>query len=134
MHVPRHIDVIMDGNGRWAKKRGLSRTAGHKQGIEKVKEIVREAKKAGVKALTIFAFSTENWNRPKQEISFLFSYLDKFLNNYKKELIKENIRLRVIGRKTKIAKSILKKIEEIEAITNNNKSFFCHECKDCIIY
>lgn len=124
MQVPRHIAVIMDGNGRWAKKRGLPRTAGHKQGIERIKEIVREAKRSGVGALTIFAFSTENWNRPKQEIDFLFSYLDKFLNDYKKELIKEDIKLKVIGRKTKLVKSTLSKIQEVEAATDNNKSFF----------
>ena len=124
MKVPQHIAIIIDGNGRWAKKRGLLRTAGHKRGIEKIKEVVREAKKLGVQALTVFAFSTENWNRPKKEIDFLFLYLDKFLNRYKKELIKEDIRLRVIGRKSKLNKTTVKKIKELEALTKNHKSFF----------
>ncbi len=75
-------------------------------------------------SLTIFAFSTENWNRPKEEIKFLFSYLDRFLIGYKDELIREDIRLRVIGRKTKLTKSTLEKIKEVEGLTKDNKSFF----------
>ncbi|MCF7908859.1 MAG: isoprenyl transferase [Candidatus Omnitrophica bacterium] len=124
MEVPQHIAIIMDGNGRWAKKKGLLRTAGHKRGIEKIKEIVRETKKLGVQALTIFAFSTENWNRPKKEIDFLFRYLDKFLDDYKKELMKEEIRLKVIGRKSKLKKTTVNKIKELENLTENHKSFF----------
>jgi len=124
MKVPYHIAVIMDGNGRWAKGKNLPRTAGHKKGIERIKEIVREAKCLGIGALTIFAFSTENWNRPKEEIKFLFSYLDRFLIGYKDELIREDIRLRVIGRKTKLTKSTLEKIKEVEGLTKDNKSFF----------
>ncbi len=124
MMVPRHIAVIMDGNGRWAKKRGLPRTAGHRQGVRRIKEIVREAKRIGAQALTIFAFSTENWDRPKKEIDFLFSYIDRFLSEYKKELIKEDICLRMIGRDTRINKGTLKKIREVESLTKNHKSFF----------
>ena len=121
--VPRHIAIIMDGNGRWAEKKGLSRTAGHQQGVKRVKEIVREAKKIGVQVLTIFAFSTENWNRPKPEIEFLFSYLDRFLSEYKDELIREDIRFKTIGRKSRIRKTTLKNIQDMETLTGNHKSF-----------
>jgi undecaprenyl diphosphate synthase len=123
MKIPYHVAIIMDGNGRWAKNRGLPRMAGHRAGIKRIKEIVREAKKIGIKILTIFAFSTENWNRPKKEVDFLFSYLNNFLDNYRKELMKEDIKLNVIGRRGRIKKSIIKKIEEVERLTKNNKSF-----------
>jgi undecaprenyl diphosphate synthase len=123
MSIPYHIAIIMDGNGRWAKRRGLPRSAGHRKGINRVKEIVREAKRLGVKVLTLFAFSTENWNRPKKEISFLFHYLDIFLNKYKEELIREDIKLSVIGRRDRIKRETIRHIEVVEKLTCNNKSF-----------
>lgn len=123
MKVPRHIAIIMDGNGRWAKKRNLPRTAGHKEGIRRIGEVIREAKKLGVKIVTVFAFSTENWNRPPKELRFLFFYLNDFLNKYKEELVKEDIKLKVIGRRDRISKEIIKKISEVEALTEKNKSF-----------
>lgn len=123
MVIPRHIAVIMDGNGRWAKRRNLPRTAGHKQGVKRIKEIVRQAKKIGVKVLTIFAFSTENWDRPKPEINFLFAYFNIFFTNYLKELIREDIRLKVIGRRDRINKDIVRIINQAETQTKNNKSF-----------
>lgn len=123
MNIPQHIAIIMDGNGRWAKNRGFSRAAGHKEGAKRIKEIVRGAKELGVKIITLFAFSTENWNRPKSEIAILFSYLNDFLDNYKDELIKEQIRLNIIGRKDRIDKNIVKKINEVEKITCANKIF-----------
>ncbi|MCF7869644.1 MAG: isoprenyl transferase [Candidatus Omnitrophica bacterium] len=122
--IPYHVAIIMDGNGRWAKEKGLSRTEGHKQGAQRVKEVAREAKKKGVKVLTLFAFSTENWNRPKSEIKYLFSYLKKFLTNYKEELIKEGIKLKIIGRRDKLGKKILNKINEVEEATSGNADFF----------
>ncbi|MBP7088548.1 MAG: isoprenyl transferase [Candidatus Omnitrophica bacterium] len=121
--IPYHVAIIMDGNGRWAKKRLLPRTLGHREGVKRIKEIVLEAKKLGVKILTIFAFSTENWNRPKKEINYLFSYLDDFLDDYQKELMKEGIKLNVIGRKDRINKATLKKIEKLELSTKKNKNF-----------
>jgi len=121
--VPTHIAIIMDGNGRWAKQRGLPRTAGHRKGVSRIKEIVKEAKRLGVKILTVFAFSTENWNRPSQEIAVLLGYLRNFLETYKAELMREDIRLRIIGRRSKFDRTILKKINAIERITKDNKSF-----------
>ena len=124
MGIPYHVAIIMDGNGRWAKKRKLPRTAGHHQGIKRIKEIIREAQKIGMRALTIFAFSTENWNRPKKEIKFLFSYLHDFLDNYKKEFMKNGIRLKVIGRRDRINGQIIRKIEKLEKLTSKNNKFF----------
>ncbi|MBU1811299.1 MAG: isoprenyl transferase [Candidatus Omnitrophica bacterium] len=123
MNGPHHIAIIMDGNGRWAKKRGLPRTIGHREGVKRIKEIVREAKKLGVKILTIFAFSTENWNRSKNEIKFLFQYLNIFLKNYKKELMRKDIRLKAIGRRDRIDKNSIRQVEVVEELTKDNKSF-----------
>jgi len=122
-NIPQHIAIIMDGNGRWAKEKGLPRSIGHREGSKRIKEIVKEAKKLGIKIMTVFAFSTENWNRPKEEIALLFSYLKDFLTNYKNELVKENIRLNIIGRRDRFSKDVIMKIEEVEGATHNNNSF-----------
>ncbi len=122
-NIPQHIAVIMDGNGRWAKKRSLPRIFGHREGAKRVKELVREALEIKVKMLTIFAFSTENWNRPKREIESLFSYLEVFLDKYKPELMERSIKVNVIGRRDRLPARIYNKIEEIENLTKNNKDF-----------
>ncbi|MDD3296903.1 MAG: isoprenyl transferase [Candidatus Omnitrophica bacterium] len=125
MNVPYHIAIIMDGNGRWARARNLPRNAGHREGIKRLKEIIKAAQKAGVKIVTVFAFSTENWNRPKKELSFLFSYLEKFIDSYKRELIEKGIRFKAIGRRDRIGEKIVRKIEAVEKITrDNNKLIF----------
>jgi len=123
MEVPYHIAVIMDGNGRWAKKRMLSRIVGHRQGAKRVKEILREAKRIGVKVLTIFAFSTENWNRPRREIEFIFSHLIKFLRDYRKEFTKKDIKFKAIGRRDRLSEKVVEEIKKTEDITKNNQSF-----------
>jgi undecaprenyl diphosphate synthase len=123
MNIPQHIAIIMDGNGRWAKARGLPRIAGHREGAKRVKEIVKAAKDFGVKALTLFAFSTENWNRPKNEVDLLFSYLKEFLHTYKEELMREGIKFRAIGRRDRIAKDIISDIEQLEQDTKGNSNF-----------
>ncbi len=97
-NVPQHIAVIMDGNGRWAKRQGLPRIKGHEAGAESVRAIVRGCREAGVKYLTLYAFSVENWVRPKDEISGLMSLLRTFLENNENELHENQIRLRIIGR------------------------------------
>ena len=130
MKVPRHVAIIMDGNGRWAKKRKLPRTFGHQKGIERVKEVIREAKSLGIKILTLFAFSTENWNRPKQEVDFLFSYLRNFLRREREKLVKDGIRLRVIGRRDRIDKVLLKEIGEVEEVTKNNSDLIVNIALD----
>lgn len=104
--VPRHIAVIMDGNGRWAKRQGLPRIKGHEAGAESVRAIVRGCSEAGVKYLTLYAFSVENWVRPKDEISGLMGLLRTFLENNEKELHENEIRLRIIGRMNDLPKMI----------------------------
>jgi len=120
MKVPYHVAIIMDGNGRWAKRRGLLRNLGHKKGIERIEEIAKHAKKLGIKILTLFAFSTENWSRPKKEVNFLFSYLKRFLKRKKNFLLQEKIRVNFIGRRDRLDKELLKEMENIEKLTCNN--------------
>ena len=95
--LPTHVAIIMDGNGRWAKQRGLPRVAGHRNGAESVRTIVRAAGEVGIKYLTMYAFSVENWNRPKEEVDMLMRYLERYLKSETPELDRHNVRLEVIG-------------------------------------
>ena len=97
MSVPNHIAIIMDGNGRWAKKRGLPRVMGHNAGMKSLKEIVRACSDLGVKYLTVYAFSTENWKRPEDEVSGIFKIMVKYIAKELAELNRENVRIRVFG-------------------------------------
>ncbi len=119
--IPHHIAIIMDGNGRWAKERNLARTAGHRQGIKRVKEIIRVAASLGVKVITLFAFSTENWLRPKNEIDMLMHSLSKFLESEIGQLDKNDIRLVVIGRPEPLPGYIQTKIRQAQERTKDNK-------------
>lgn len=96
-NIPDHVAIIMDGNGRWAKKRGLPRAAGHKEGVSTVVKVVKTAIKCKVKALTLYTFSTENWKRPKPEVDFILKLPKEFLSIYLPELIKQNVRIEAIG-------------------------------------
>ena len=95
--APRHVAIIMDGNGRWAKRQGFARQRGHSEGAESVREIVRECARRGVEQLTLYAFSSENWRRPRPEVRFLMSLLGRFLLSERKSLMENNLRLRAIG-------------------------------------
>ena len=117
---PDHVAIIMDGNGRWAKNKGLPRLAGHKAGVERLKEIVDSTVNCNISFLTLYAFSSENWNRPKLEINDLMNLLENFLNKDAKKFLKENIRLRVIGRRDRLNRSIIDKIEKLEIDSNKN--------------
>jgi len=119
-NIPKHIAIIMDGNGRWAKEKSLPRTAGHREGIERVKEIIKAASELGIRVITFFAFSTENWNRPKQEVNMLMRYLNNFLERQIRDLNKNNIRFMVIGQDEPIPKYLQKKIKEAELATCDN--------------
>ncbi len=119
-NIPQHIAIIMDGNGRWAKERGRGRTYGHRQGTKVVREIIRSSAKMGIKALTIFAFSAENWDRPKHEINMLMRYLDNFLVREIKELKRDNIRLLIIGRQDPLPQYLQEKIKKAQEITSRN--------------
>ncbi|HVM33266.1 MAG TPA: isoprenyl transferase [bacterium] len=109
--VPRHMAIIMDGNGRWAKKRGLPRIAGHRAGAESVREVVRLSGEIGVEVLTLYAFSTENWKRPRQEVRLLMLLLKRYLRQEVKELIKNNVRLLTIGRTRDLPAEIQRELQ-----------------------
>jgi len=119
--VPQHIAIIMDGNGRWAQARGLPRTAGHKRGVETVREIVRAAGELGVEYLTLYSFSSENWSRPEAEITELFSLLRMFIRRDLADLHKNNVRVKIIGSRERIPQDILSLIDEAMALTADNK-------------
>ena len=118
--IPRHLAIIMDGNGRWAQKRGLPRTMGHKQGVEAVREAVKAARDVGVEYLTLYSFSSENWNRPEAEITELFGLLRMFIRRDLADLHKNNVCVRVIGRKEGVPEDILTLLDEAQNLTRNN--------------
>lgn len=117
--IPKHIAMIMDGNGRWAKERGLNRTAGHEEGAKTVRKITQYCAQIGVKYLTLYAFSTENWERPKLEVEFLMKLLDKHLKNELNVYLENNIRFKAIGDLTRFSKALQKTIKETELKTSN---------------
>lgn len=118
--IPRHVAIIMDGNGRWAKKRMMPRFMGHRKGAQRVREVVQACAEAGVEVLTLFAFSTENWQRPQEEVSALMQLFLDALNKERDALHDNNIRLRVIGDRSRFEPSIQVAIEEAERLTANN--------------
>ncbi len=118
--VPGHIAFIMDGNGRWAKERGLPRISGHRAGAQRVKEIVRIASDLGIKVVTFFTFSTENWSRPKREVDLLMLFLGDFLKKEIKNLHKNNIRFMTIGQDDPLPRALQAKIKETERETRSN--------------
>lgn len=118
--LPSHVAIIMDGNGRWAQKRGMPRVAGHKQGIESAKKVTRHAGKIGIKYLTLFGFSTENWKRPEDEVSELMKFLRYFLKVELSELHENNVCVRMVGFRHRLEKDIVQLIENAEELTANN--------------
>lgn len=119
-NVPKHVAIILDGNGRWAKKRGLPRNAGHIQGSKVVEKICKEAYNIGIQYLTVYAFSTENWARPKEEVNALMKLLNSYLKDCLKTSKKNNMRVRVIGDITTLAEDLKNKITELENISKEN--------------
>jgi undecaprenyl diphosphate synthase len=118
--MPRHVAIIMDGNGRWAAARGLPRVEGHRRGVEALRKTVRAAIDLGISALTIFSFSSENWARPQSEIRDLLALLRRFIRNDLVELHKINVRVRVIGEREDLAADIRGLLEEAEEVTKDN--------------
>lgn len=118
--IPQHIAVIMDGNGRWARKRFLPRVAGHKRGVETVRDLVKECAKLNVKFLTLFAFSSENWRRPDDEVSFLMALFMDALKREVTKLHENNIRLILIGDRSRFNADLVAQIEASEKLTANN--------------
>jgi undecaprenyl diphosphate synthase len=119
-NIPKHIAIIMDGNGRWAKERNLPRTMGHKAGIEAIREVVRESSKLGVKYLTLYAFSTENWKRPSDEVNALMNLLVDYLRNEFKELHRNNVVIRSIGDTSKLPQVCQEELIAAYKKTKNN--------------
>lgn len=120
MQIPNHVAIILDGNGRWAKQHGMPRNYGHIQGAKTVEDMCEIAYNMGIQYLTVYAFSTENWNRPQDEVSALMKLLRNYMVNCKKRANKNNMRVRVIGDKTGLDEDIREKIEDLEEATKNN--------------
>jgi undecaprenyl diphosphate synthase len=120
MNVPKHIAIILDGNGRWAKKKGMPRNYGHAQGSKNVERICEDAFKLGVKYLTVYAFSTENWKRPQDEVDALMNLLRNYMKTCLKTAEKNRMRVRVLGDKTALDEDIKSRIEELEEATKHN--------------
>lgn len=120
MRIPNHVAIILDGNGRWAKAKGMPRNYGHVQGARAVEVICEEAYKMGIQYLTVYAFSTENWNRPQEEVDALMKLLRNYLKTCLKTAAKNNMCVRVIGDKTRLDEDIRQRIEELEKATVNN--------------
>ena len=120
MNSIKHVAIIMDGNGRWGLKKKKSRNLGHKEGLKAVEKIIKQSIKKNIKYLTLYAFSTENWKRPKKEINFLFNLLEEFLINKTKELNKNGIKLKVIGEKKNFSNKLKKILKYSEFLTKQN--------------
>jgi undecaprenyl diphosphate synthase len=120
--IPRHIAVIMDGNGRWAKERFMPRVAGHQRGVEALREVVKACRDLGVGYLTVFAFSSENWRRPAEEVSFLMSLFLKMLEREVSKLHENNIRLRIIGDRSRFDEKLQQTMAEAERLTEKNSA------------
>jgi len=121
MNPIKHVAIIMDGNGRWGVKKKKSRNLGHREGLNTIQEIIQETVKQKINFLTLYTFSTENWKRPKKEISFLFSLLEQFLLKKIDDLIKNEIKIKVLGNKKKFTKNLQKILSETEKKTYKNK-------------
>ena len=126
--LPRHIAIIMDGNGRWAKKRGLPRTAGHKVGAEVFRDIATYCQELGIECLTIYAFSTENWKRPKDEVDVLMSLLEQYLQEAIDTMERDNIRLKVLGDVAGLSPKLQRMIGETNAISTHYQGFQANIC------
>ena len=121
--IPRHVAIIMDGNGRWAAGRGLPRSAGHKQGVEALRNAVRKAADLGIEYLTIYSFSSENWSRPASEVSFLLELLRRFIRLDVGELHQAGVKITVIGEREGLEPGIVALLEEAESLTRDNSQF-----------
>ena len=118
--LPTHIAIIMDGNGRWAKERGLPRVEGHRRGAEAVRAVLRAASRFGVKYLTLYAFSVENWNRPQDEVDTLMKYLARYLKSEQLEMADNNVRLQSIGQTERLPEFVREQLEDTKAFLGQN--------------
>lgn len=121
MKIPQHVAIILDGNGRWAKRKGMPRTYGHTQGAKNVEVICEEAYRMGIKYLTVYAFSTENWKRPQAEVDTIMKLLRNYMKTCLKIAEKNDMKIRVLGEKTRLDEDIRTRIAELEEATKNNQ-------------
>lgn len=128
--IPIHVAIILDGNGRWAKKRLLPRTFGHRKGAFNIVDIAKSCNTLGIKYLTLFCFSTENWNRPEEEVSYLMNAPLRYYKRYKEKINNSLYKIRFIGRRDRISKALLSVIEEIEQNTKNHTGLTLTLCVD----
>ena len=126
LKIPAHVALILDGNGRWAKKRGLPRQLGHKKGCETLEQVVEDAARLGIRYLTVYGFSTENWKRSAEEVGAIMDLLRFYLKNYFKKFVKDNIRMHVIGEKSRLDTDIQKAIAEIEDLSREKNGMTVH--------
>jgi len=126
--VPEHVAIIMDGNGRWATKKGLPRSYGHKRGVSVLKEILKLSKKLGCKVLTVYAFSTENWTRPRKEVDFIINLFNEVLINEIEEIHEESTKIKFIGDLSPFPETLKKIISNSESLTKNNNKFLLNVC------
>lgn len=124
--LPQHIAIIMDGNGRWAAKRGIPRSAGHKAGAEALEEIIEAGRKMGIRHLTFYAFSTENWKRSEEEVGAIMALLRNYLKNYFTRFLKDNLRLKVIGDIGRLDEDIQEQIRNIESLSKDKDGMTVH--------
>lgn len=129
-YIPKHIAIILDGNGRWAKKRGLPRTMGHKVGSDNLKKIAIEAKNIGIKALSVYAFSTENWKRPEAEIDFLMKLPKEFEEGFKGQFEKHDIRVMFSGRRDRFNEEVTALMKRVEEKTKDRTGMILNVCFD----
>ncbi|WP_071191060.1 isoprenyl transferase [Trichormus sp. NMC-1] len=120
--LPQHVAVIMDGNGRWAKRQGLPRIMGHKAGVDAIKDLLRCCKDWGIKALTVYAFSTENWKRPQEEVEFLMTLFQRVLRQELREMVEENVQIQFVGNLQALPKALQEEISRSMAETKDNRS------------
>ena len=120
MNIPQHVAIIMDGNGRWGRKKKKSRYFGHKEGTKTIEKIIDAAIDNKINYLTLYSFSTENWKRPKKEIKFLLKLLESYIDNKLNEFIKNKIKIKIIGDLSKISKKLIKKLKNVEKLTSLN--------------
>ncbi|MCI1857920.1 MAG: isoprenyl transferase [Sporolactobacillus sp.] len=120
LKIPKHVAIIMDGNGRWAQRRGLPRIAGHREALKTIKRVTYEAQHLGVKFLTLYAFSTENWKRPKSEVDFLMKIPEQFLNSYLVELIEHNVQVKIMGDMKQIPDHTMRAVTQAVRQTERN--------------
>ncbi len=130
MSIPQHIAIILDGNGRWAKKRHMPRTFGHQAGVENIRKITLAASELGVKALSVYAFSTENWKRPKNEVDFLMKLPGEFERKFKDDFAKYDVKVMFSGRKTKLSQENLEILNRITDKTKDRKGLILNICFD----